>query len=477
MPSEPTPRAAVPLHAYQQRWFLDRHRFKIGMFARQTGKTFTTTLEIVDDCYAAAVDGRTTDWIILSRGERQAKEAMRKGVQLHARAYGLAVRESEYSWQAPSGERYAALEADVAGSRITALPANPDTARGFSGNVFLDEFAWHRDSRQIWAALYPVISAGYKLRVTSTPNGKGNKFYELMTDRELNSIWSRHVADIHKAVAEGLPRSVVELKAGLNDDELWRQEYELEWLDGASSWLSYDLINACEHDDAGDPARYGGGLVYVGNDIARRRHLWIAWALELVGDVAWTREITELRNKTFKVQDATLDEVVARYRTAKVAMDQTGMGEKPVEDAGDRYGASVVEGVLLTQARRLDLATALRTRFEDHTIRIPRGDRALRADLHAVKKVAGPTGHPRLVVDEDGESAGGGHADRFWAAALAAGTAAGGVGPYAYIPVRSGRDLDDMLDEHGPAGRWRDDAIEPGWGAFAPHRGGVRGVM
>ena len=453
MPPEPTPPAAVPLHAYQQRWFLDRSRFKVGMFGRQTGKTFTTTLEIVDDCYAAAVEGRTTDWIILSRGERQAKEAMRKGVQLHARAYGLAVRESEYDWQAPSGERYAALEADVAGSRITALPANPDTARGFSGNVFLDEFALHRDSRQIWGALYPVISAGYRLRVTSTPQGKANKFYELMTDRELRSIWSRHEVDIHRAVAEGLPRDVAELKAGLNDDELWRQEYELEWLDEASAWLSYDLINACEHDDAGDPARHGGGPAYIGNDIARRRHLWVAWALELVGDVAWTREIAALRAETFKAQDAELDRMVQRYRPRKVAMDQTGMGEKPVEDATDRYGTHVVEGVVFSAGRQLDLATALKQRFEDRTIRIPRGDRALRADLHAVKKIGEPTGHPRLVVDEDGDLAGGGHADRFWAAALAAGAAAGGVLPVEFEsagPRETTAALDGYLGEPLP---------------------------
>ena len=463
-------RAAVPLHAYQLRWLLDKSRFKIGMFARQTGKTFTTTLEIVDNCYEEATRGRTTRWVILSRGARQAKEAMQFGVHLHAKAYGLALEESEYEWEAPSGGKYTAFEAVVAGSTITALPANPDTARGFSANVFLDEFGWHQQSRAIWGALFPVISAGWRLRVTSTPNGKGNKFYELMTDRDAGTLWSRHRVDIHQAVADGLPRNLAELKVGLGDDELWRQEYELEWLDEASAWLSYDLINSCEDPLAGDPARYGGGLVYVGNDIARRRHLWIAWPLELVGDVAWTRELVELRNATFKVQDETLDEVVARYRTSKVAMDQTGMGEKPVEDATDRYGASVVEGVIFTPARRLDLATALRQRFEDRLIRIPEGNRELRADLHAVKKIAGPTGHPRLVVDEEGGAAGGGHADRFWAAALAAGAAAGGVSRYEYIPVPARRiqPLDDVDD---------DDRARDPWDAWAPQGGdGLRGV-
>ncbi|MHC1760407.1 MAG: terminase family protein [Negativicutes bacterium] len=64
------------------------------------------------------------------------------------------------------------------------LPANPDTARGFSGNVVLDEFAFHRDSRKIWTALYPTITRGYKIRIISTPNGKSGKFYELWSARQ-----------------------------------------------------------------------------------------------------------------------------------------------------------------------------------------------------------------------------------------------------------------------------------------------------
>ncbi len=51
--------AAIQLYPYQQSWFLDRARFKIGMFARQTGKTFTTTLELVDDCFETEASGGT----------------------------------------------------------------------------------------------------------------------------------------------------------------------------------------------------------------------------------------------------------------------------------------------------------------------------------------------------------------------------------------------------------------------------------
>ena len=37
------------LFPYQQRYLADKSKFKAGMFARQTGKTITTTLEAVLD--------------------------------------------------------------------------------------------------------------------------------------------------------------------------------------------------------------------------------------------------------------------------------------------------------------------------------------------------------------------------------------------------------------------------------------------
>ena len=405
---------AVPLLPYQRDWFLDRSRFKIGMQARQTGKTFGTTLEIVDDAFETEALGRRTRWVILSRGERQAKEAMEEGVKKHARAYNLAIQEIESGFKGEDGTQYTMLDVVLpGGSKITALPANPDTARGFSANVFLDEFAFHADSRKIWTALFPVISNGWKLRVTSTPNGKGNKFYDLMTSDD--PIWSKHVVDIYRAVKDGLPRDIDELRRALADDDAWMQEYELKWLDEASAWLPYDLINAAEHDKAGLPEHYNGGPCYVGVDIAARNDLFVIWVIEQVGDVLWTREIIARRRISFAEQDALLDEVFRKYRVIACRMDQTGMGEKPVEDAKRAHGSTRVQGVLFTAAAKLHLATVGKEAFEDRKVRIPLGDAPLRADLHKLQKLTGPTGVPRFVADSDSA----GHADRTWAAFLA----------------------------------------------------------
>lgn len=409
---------ALTLYPYQQHWLNDKSRFKLGRFARQTGKTFTTTLELVDDVLQAEAEGRKSPWVILSRGERQAREAMEEGVFRHLEAYGRAGSSygvEELDWYDPeTGLKRKALQVVLSKlNKITALPANPDTARGFSANVFLDEFAFHADSRKIWTALFPVISAGFKLRVTSTPNGKGNKFYDLSTSED--AAWSRHVVDIYQAVGDGLPRDIEEMRSALNDEDAWAQEFELKWLDEASAWLSFELINAVEHDHAGIPDHYTGGPCFVGVDIAARNDLFVIWIIEVIGDVYWTREIIARRRISFAEQDALLDDVFSRYRVLRCVMDQTGMGEKPVEDARRRHGSSRVEGVLFTGPNKLLLATTGKETFEDRRIRIPAGSAELRNDLHKLKKEVSATGTPRFVADSDSA----GHADRAWACFMA----------------------------------------------------------
>lgn len=411
----------ITFYPYQQAWLNDSARFKIAMFARQTGKTLTTCAEIVDDCLKAEIAGTRTRWVILSRGERQAKEAMDEAIKPLCKAFyavygGLAGDPAFYedTFRAESGASYKALEVSFpGGSRITALPANPDTARGFSANVFLDEFAFHQDSRAIWKALFPVISKpGLKLRITSTPNGKNNKFYELMTAKD--DTWSRHIVDIYTAVKLGLVRDINMLKQGMADDEAWAQEYELQWLDEATAWLTYDLITACEDENAGHPERYQGGQCVAGNDIGKRKDLWAFAVGEEIGDVLWTREISKLKNVKFAEHDAETDRLFKQYPIAQLCMDQTGMGEKPVEDNQRRYGQYTVTGVLFNNAVKQRLAVLIKEAFEDRKIRIPAGDQELRSHLHAVKKDATATGRPKFDADRDSS----GHADLFWAIAL-----------------------------------------------------------
>ncbi|WP_204321359.1 hypothetical protein, partial [Streptococcus pneumoniae] len=104
-----------------------------------------------------------------------------------------------------------------------------------------------------------------------------------------------------------------------------------KWLDEASSWLSYDLIDAVEHHQAGIPELYTGNPCFVGMDIAVRGDLTVIWVIELVGDVYWTREVITLKRVALREQLAELDRVFNQYHVITCYLDQTGMGEKMVE--------------------------------------------------------------------------------------------------------------------------------------------------
>jgi len=403
--------SAIALYDYQKRWMTDTARFKAGMWARQTGKSFATAGEIV-------LDSREQDhnkWVTISSGERQVKELMEK-VQLHGEITGMAIRWAEemMGYRLPTGEKdeYKVVEARFHNeSKIIGIPANPDTARGYSANVYLDEFSVHRGSRELWAAVFPIISrTGYRLVTTFTPKGKQNKAYEVWN----NPIFTRHKVDIYRAVKEGCPHDIKLLKDAIDDPDLWAQEYELAFLDEATAFLTYDMINECESDKAGRPELYAGGRCYVGNDIGRRRDLAVIWVLEEVGDVLWTREVCVMKKKSFAEQDAEFDRVMEKYNVARACMDQTGMGEKPVEDAKRRHGEYRVEGVLFTGPAKLDMAMPVRRKFEDRLVRVPM-DRQIRDDLHSVKKITTSAGNIRFDAERSQDS----HADRFWALALA----------------------------------------------------------
>lgn len=469
---------------YQKAWIADDSRFKIGMFTRRGGKTFGSCGEIVDDCIKAEIDRRKVRWTILSRSENTAKEALEDALKPMTRAYyavlaGLAnharpeftegefhvpahareMRQGERTFMVDFPEaRYKTQEVHFpGGSRVVALSASPDAARGFGGNLLLDEFAFHADSRRIWGSAYPVAArGGHKIRVISTPNGKGNKFYELMTTQD--NGWSKHHVDIYEAVKQGLDVNIDELRQGMADQDAWAQEFELAWLDEASSWLDYDLISSCEGNSAGVPELYTGGLCYVGVDIAARNDLFVIWVLELVGDVLVTRQIIAKKRITFAEQDDLLAEVMRRYRVARVFMDQTGMGEKPVEDAKRQHGQERVQGVLFSVASKLDMATTMKERFQDRRVRIPAGDPELRADLHSIKSQVGMTGIRRLIADGDSD----GHADRFWAGALAISAAGQGAAEYAYQGAPGARSRfagpEEDDDDEASGGRWGESA-------------------
>jgi len=486
--------AAVRLTEYQKNWVMDMSRFKIGMFTRQGGKSFATALEAVLDCLEY-----TTTWVFLSAGERQSKELMSRAA-MHARAAGKVIEEIESEFWIDKDTKFKQLEIVFPnGSRIVGLPANPDTARGWTANILLDEFAFHRDSREIWRALFPTVTRGYKIRIISTFRGKSNKFYELFfgapvlqkyTGREFEFAgerggWSKHFVNIYQAVEMGLelkdeegnPIEPEDLRLALNDDDAWAEEFEGIPSDEVSAFLTHDLISSVEEikiDMSPDwaekliavaEANYQQykrtkvrprlplevlskveflGDLYVGMDIGRKKDLSIIWVDQKINGVLRAGAVIELKRKPFFVQEQVLHTILSQNRFRRACIDETGIGAQLAEGSQDMF-PSKVEGIPFTPENKETLAFGLKQNFEDRGSQIP-ADNTIRNSLHSVKKYATTTKHFRFDAERTDAT---GHADHFWAKALAVHAAGSSV-----VAACAGVDPEerDTLSGRGPVG-------------------------
>ena len=396
------------LMPYQQRWVRDASRFKIGMWSRQTGKSFATAAEAVFDC----IETPNVRWVVLSAGERQALEWMEKAkfwVEAFKKLRSL--DEPVYS-QALHATDASLSKADVRfanGSRITAIPANPATARGYSCNLILDEFAIHEKPFDIWAAIIPSINSPHggekRVRIVSTPKGRGNKFADLW---EHNDAYSKHKETIEDAVREGLKVDIAQMKAAVDDDDIWAQEYMCEFIDNTSVLLPYELIGKCESESIADD---GASPVYIGMDVGRAKDLSVIVTAVRLGDVLAVTDVTTLSRMPFADQLDILTAKASSPRVQGVRIDSTGIGAMLAEEAAKKLGGKC-QGVQFTVASKGEMYGLMRRRFEERSVRVP-VDRNLREDLHAVQRVVSTGGNVTYSAPRNAD----GHSDR--AAALA----------------------------------------------------------
>jgi phage FluMu gp28-like protein len=396
------------LYNYQKEFILDKSRFKLGCFSRQTGKTFSTCLDIIDDIAEIETNGGSTNWVILSSGMRQAKESINQGIRKHLHELQFDFNMHEDTWLDDS--EYSLLEIRFPnGSKITALPANPSTARGFSANVYLDEFAFHKDSNEIWSALFPCISNGKRIVITSTPNGKNNKFYDIFTSK--TNIWSKHVIDIYEAVNQGLNRNIEELRLALDDDLIWRREYLLSFDDQENSYISQDLIYSNISNDNID---YNYKNVYIGIDIATSIDKFSIFAVspDMDGNLRVIDSETTA-NTTFYQQDKILERYLNKYSVRKVLIDSTGIGARSLEEYKQRYG-SLVEGMHFTINSKLELFSTAKKYFENNKIKIPKDNNLIKG-LTSIKRIFNASGQQIFNLDRNSN----GHSDNVVALFLA----------------------------------------------------------
>lgn len=430
------PKTGALLLPYQTRWVRDRARLKLALKSRQIGWTWATAYSLVSrKCLERA--GR--DAWISSRDEIQARlfledcVAFAKLLDIGARSLGSSVL--------PDINGSACVLQLSSGARIHSMSSNPDAQAGKRGDRVLDEFALHPDPKKLYTIAYPGITWGGSLEIFSTHRGSGSFFNVLIQEIQQQGNpkgFSFHVVTLQDALNEGFlfklqlklppgdPRQEMDegdyfnfLRSGCADEETFLQEYMCIPGDDQSAFLAYDLIAGCEYA-AGENWEVPSlsseerGEFFIGVDIGRDHDLSVFWVLEKLGELFFTRRVCVLQEQPFDAQEQVLDGLLHLPNMRRCCIDQTGLGRQFTERAQQRFGRYKVEGVSFTLSAKEELAYPVRTAFESRQLRIP-NDPQIRADLRAIKKESTSSGNVRFSADRGRN----GHADRFWALALA----------------------------------------------------------
>ncbi len=196
-------------------------------------------------------------------------------------------------------------------------------------------------------------------------------------------------------------------------------------------------------DDLGRPNME----IYVGVDVGRKRDVTAIWlwhkqvgppapqdtqrtATGAAGDIELsTVGVLVMQDAPFAEQELQIGRILEHRSVRRCCIDSTGMGLHLAERLVERFGDHRVEPVVFTTGLKSQLAGGLRVLAERGRLRIP-ADEAIMNDWHSIERTVTAAGHLRFDADRST----GGHADRFWAAALgihAAEAPATGVG---FIP-------------------------------------------
>ncbi len=335
----------------------------------------------------------------------------------------------------------------------------------------MDEFALHADQRKLWSIAYPGITWGGNMELISTHRGSHSFFNSLVREARHGGNPKRislHRVTLQDALEQGflfklqqsLPADAEQqamdeaayfdfVKNGAADAESFDQEYMCIPADDDSKFLEYGLITACEY--LGDTDWKRGlqgpfqGRLFCGVDIGRKKDLTVLWVVEQLGVVFYTRHVETMEKMRKSDQEKVLwpwFEIADR-----ICIDSTGLGIGWTDDAQDKFGEHRVEGVSFTGQVKEALAYPLRGAMEDRKLRIP-DDPLIRADLRKVQKTTTAAGNIRFVADGDDSTKVNGHADRFWALALALHAGSNPSAPIEFMsggPRESSQPLGDFM--------------------------------
>lgn len=450
--------ALIQFRPYQLPVFRDNETGVLVLhWSRQIGKSFTLAAWAVDRLLTRP--GRLVT--VLSNSKEngaefalKCREILRK-LGVAKEAVGLTMSDDTVDYSEMRFEVSVKVKGET--GRIKVLAANPRTARGFSGDLILDEFAFHEDSAAIWEAAEPILSSNpdFLCRVASTGNGTGNMFYRMATEGVFpvsrvrrSDAWKMGVK-IYDAKTRK-PVTPDEARAQALDKAAYDQNYECAFASESGSLLTWAMINAA---GLGDANVFEGGIpdgfldalpedaeISGGMDVACTRDFSVLALGLREGNSLRGLATVRIHGARLPAQKDVLRPILANPRVRRVCIDSSGIDLGLVQDMEDEFPGKV-EGVNFATSEPVSprlaanghkgptapvkeiMATDLAGAHDDHAITYF-CDAVMREDLRKPHRMTSPSGRRTIAA----ESTATGHADHFWALALAWRAASGPAG-------------------------------------------------
>jgi phage FluMu gp28-like protein len=345
--------------------------------------------------------------------------------------------------------------------------------RGMHGDICLDEFAHYRNPRKIFHAAGALTIRGGQFTVGSSPMSQKGPFYEICSaksDTALAQTWglyeiywyhSRHLCNnVYEAIAKAPSMSTAQrvLRYGSKklidiynsySEEAFVQEFECQFVDEQSAFMPTELIHSCWEPDYGKDASEVGvkllcwqeefgskidqelaknrtvftrmlewirknckGIIEIGYDVGRHHDIAAMIVTDTFNGKTDVRAILGLDKVSFETQFFLLKEAMRIIGNVTLRIDRGGMGEHMSENLVRMFG-SRVEPIVFGNTNKGTMATGLKIKFEQKTIRIPAWLK-LFAHIHSIQKTV--TASNNLVYEADSNDH---HGDYYWALALA----------------------------------------------------------
>jgi phage FluMu gp28-like protein len=362
------------------------------------------------------------------------------------------------------------------GSRILSFSSNPTALRAFGGDVYWDEAAFHKNGKQMWAAIQGRIRMGYDVDVWSSLSMEDTMFDVIAADAQSGKGgWHFTKIDIYDAVEQGLVEMINEWRdlsmtreqfiADAKEDailpDLFALEYEIRKSNTLAPIVEWEVLKAAEkaglrieraHLSQGDietlfgraevrdrGARRRGVETWMSMQFAdlfkkapgsRRYRIGFDVAASRKGDLAsvWVDERTSggrarhralltFRTEDWDVMQWCLEILMAKLPGEVVGRgDETGLGRQICWNLSKLFYGRF-EGVNFS-ARKSDIGVALMSQLAAHRSELSPDHPDITQDLYCIRK--GIKEDRVYFFESKNDLLPASHADIGWSSALAA---------------------------------------------------------